>query len=169
MQEAYRKVRKFAHAALDYKHGESWADLEQRATDAGLSKPAVGVTAASNYGVDTILFVKVRSQTFFGETSCAEPLDILIQSKYTEGETNQTFQYALLQARKDTRSHNIDAGEARKVAGEQATQSLNPRCFLGVSESKRVAVCLHAGTTDNTSSPEQLGLNLKLFAEHCPA
>ncbi|BDA41861.1 hypothetical protein COCOBI_02-6560 [Coccomyxa sp. Obi] len=109
----FTDVRAVARAALDFKEGDSWPDLEERAQCANLSRPAVGISAANNYGTDTVLFVKLRRRGLWEEEKY---LDILVQSKYTRGETSHTFLYALQEARSDTLRHNITAGEAPSVA-----------------------------------------------------
>ena len=121
VQDSFLDVRAVARAANQYKEGDSWPDLEKRAQRAKLSRPAVGISAADNYGADTVLFVKLWRGLALGEDDF---LDIVAQSKYTTGETMQTFLYALGEAKKDTRRHNITAGEAPSVAGEQATLSV---------------------------------------------
>ena len=114
-------MRAVARAASQYKEGDSWPDLEKRAQRARLSRPAVGVSAADNYGADTLLFLKLRRASALGKDDF---LDIFVQSKYTRGMTTQTFPYALGEAKKDTRRHNITVGEASDVAGEHATLSV---------------------------------------------
>ena len=131
VQDSFPDVRAVAHAAIQYKEGDSWPDLEMRATRAKLSGPAVAISAANNYGVDTVLFVKLWRGLALGSDDF---LDILVQSKYTRGKTTQSFLYALEEAKKDTRRHDITAGEAPSVAGEQATLSTLQYCSLGIRE-----------------------------------
>ena len=120
-QGSFPDVRAVAHAASLYKEGDSWPDLEKRAQQAGLSRPAVGISAADNYGADTVLFLKLWSALGLGEDDF---LDIIVQSKYTRGVTTQTFAYAKKQAKNDTGRHNITVGEAPDVAGEHTTLSI---------------------------------------------
>ena len=121
VQESFRDVRAVARAASQYKEGDSWPDLEKRAQRARLSRPAVGISAADNYGADALLFLKLWKALALGEDDF---LDIFIQSKYTRGMTTQSFPYALGEAKKDTRRHNITVGEAPSVAGEYAALSV---------------------------------------------
>ena len=122
VQDFFPDVRAVAHAANLYREGDSRPDLEKRAQQAGLSRPAVGISAANNYGADSLLFVKLRRGLPLGEDDF---LDIFVQSKYTRGTTTQTFPYALGETKKDTDRHNITAGEAPDVAGEQAALSVH--------------------------------------------
>ena len=117
MQGSFPDVRAVARAANQYKEGDSWPDLEKRAQRAKLSRPAVGISAAGNYGTDTVLFVKLWRRPALGKDDF---LDILVQSKYSRGKITQSFLLALGEAEKDTQRHNIAAGEALTVAGEQA-------------------------------------------------
>ena len=84
VQDSFPDVRAVARAANQSKEGDSWPDLEKRAQRAKLSRPAVGISAADNYGADTVLFVKLWRGLALGKEDF---LDILLQSKYTRGET----------------------------------------------------------------------------------
>ena len=120
VQESFPGVRDLARAAIQYKDGDSWRELEQQAQLANLTRPSLGVSAADNFGIDTLLFLKLWRRVELSE----DFLDLFVQSKYSRGTTTQTFPFALTQCEKDTSRHNITAGEAPRVAGEQVTVSL---------------------------------------------
>ena len=86
VQESFPEVRAVARAATQYKKEDSWPDLVKQAQQAKLSRPAVGISAADNYGADTVLFVKLWRGLALGKD---EFLDIFVQSKYTRAKARR--------------------------------------------------------------------------------
>ncbi len=82
VQDSFPDVRAVARAANQYKEGDSWPDLQKRAQRAKLSRPAVGISAADNYGADTVLFVKLWRRLALGKDDF---LDILVQTQVHQG------------------------------------------------------------------------------------
>ncbi|BDA47753.1 hypothetical protein COCOBI_11-0100 [Coccomyxa sp. Obi] len=108
--EHYRAVRDAAHVALGCKEGaDAYQIVEKAAKDAGLDVPGVAVFGSSNYGADAFLFTKVCRGGVVGWEQ-PEPLDIIIQSKSTEGEDTQTLHYAMGEQKKDLMRHGITCG-----------------------------------------------------------
>ncbi|BDA42819.1 hypothetical protein COCOBI_03-7120 [Coccomyxa sp. Obi] len=127
--EHYKAVRTAAHVALDYNAAResSFEGVEEAARMALLNGPGVAVSASSNFGADSFLFARTRKkQTSMFETVELEDLDIIFQSKRTEGDETQTLRYALAQEKKDVEPHGITCGKAPPVEGLWGPEDYHP-------------------------------------------